>query len=295
MADENKIRDAADAVKGIVEAVPVYQDALQPAAKEIGAALQKVTKAIHVALAPISALVWGYEKIAEYLDKTLAERLSGLPPEQIVTPNPAVAGPVVEALRFTAHDPSLRELYAVLLATAMNAETMQLAHPAFVEILRQLAPDEARLLRYLFRRISTPDSSATNQKFGNPAITGTIRVFGSAGVVRIALNHFSLIPRESGCTYPILATTYIENLSRLGLIEKKRVRDEGFESLFSPLMTEAKNFACSAYAKETGVETEMFLLTFEFDCKPDFIDLTLIGEKFCYACISDYCRTNIES
>jgi hypothetical protein len=31
MGEENKVRDAADAVKGIVEAVPVYQDALQPA------------------------------------------------------------------------------------------------------------------------------------------------------------------------------------------------------------------------------------------------------------------------
>jgi hypothetical protein len=30
MAGENKIRDAADAIKGVVQAVPVDQDALQP-------------------------------------------------------------------------------------------------------------------------------------------------------------------------------------------------------------------------------------------------------------------------
>jgi hypothetical protein len=111
MGDENKIRDAADAVKGVLETVPVYQDVAQPAAKEIGTALQTVAKAIHVALAPISALVWGYEKIAEYLDKTLTEKLKGVPAERIVTPSPAVAGPTVEALRFTAYEPSLRELY----------------------------------------------------------------------------------------------------------------------------------------------------------------------------------------
>jgi hypothetical protein len=32
MEEKNKTRDAADAVKGILEAVSVYQDMLQPAA-----------------------------------------------------------------------------------------------------------------------------------------------------------------------------------------------------------------------------------------------------------------------
>jgi hypothetical protein len=57
MSDDSKIRDTAEAVKGIVEAVPIYQDAVQPAAKEIGTALQTVAKSIHVVLAPVSALV----------------------------------------------------------------------------------------------------------------------------------------------------------------------------------------------------------------------------------------------
>lgn len=32
--DESKVRDAVDAAKGLMEAVPVYQDALQPAASK---------------------------------------------------------------------------------------------------------------------------------------------------------------------------------------------------------------------------------------------------------------------
>ena len=42
MGEENKIKDAAEAVKGILEAVPIYQDALQPAAKELGKGLQTI-------------------------------------------------------------------------------------------------------------------------------------------------------------------------------------------------------------------------------------------------------------
>ena len=43
----------------------IYQDLAHPALSEVGQALQGATR---VALAPITALVWGYDKIAGYLD-----------------------------------------------------------------------------------------------------------------------------------------------------------------------------------------------------------------------------------
>lgn len=147
MTEENKIRDAADAVKGVAQAVPIYQDAIQPAAKEVGTALQTVAKTIHIALAPVSALVWGYEQIKDYVTASLIEKLKNVPKERIVSPSPTVAGPTLEALRYAGHEPTLRELYANLLATSMDAGTAQEAHPAFVEIIRQLTPDEARIVR----------------------------------------------------------------------------------------------------------------------------------------------------
>lgn len=67
MSDENKIRDAADTVKGVVEAVPVYQDVVQPAAKEVGTALQTVAKTIHLALATLAILVWVTNRLANIL------------------------------------------------------------------------------------------------------------------------------------------------------------------------------------------------------------------------------------
>jgi hypothetical protein len=56
---ENKIAETVKAVQGLVEAVPIYQDALQPAAKEIGATLHTVARCVNIALFPVSSLVWG--------------------------------------------------------------------------------------------------------------------------------------------------------------------------------------------------------------------------------------------
>jgi hypothetical protein len=71
MGEENKIRDAADAVKGIVQAVPVYQDLIQSAAKKLGASLETIAAAVHAALLPVRGLVWGSEKVGEYLNAAL--------------------------------------------------------------------------------------------------------------------------------------------------------------------------------------------------------------------------------
>ena len=97
MSSENKIKDAADAVKGLLEAVPVYQDALQPAVREIGGDLQTIAKTIQIALTPIAILVWGYEQIKEFVSTRVAEKLKDVPPDRIRTPEPHVVCPVLEA------------------------------------------------------------------------------------------------------------------------------------------------------------------------------------------------------
>jgi hypothetical protein len=117
MSEENKIRDAADAIKGIAQAVPVYQDLLQPAVQEIVIGLQTVAKTIHIALSPISALVWGYDTIEDFVSTRVAEKLKHVPLSNIKTPEPHIVGPALEALRYTGHQEALRELYANLLAT----------------------------------------------------------------------------------------------------------------------------------------------------------------------------------
>ena len=62
MAEQSKPHIVVEAVSDLVKAVPIYQDTLQPAAKELGKALQTVAKSIHLALAPVAALVWGDRK-----------------------------------------------------------------------------------------------------------------------------------------------------------------------------------------------------------------------------------------
>ena len=210
MSDESKIKDVIDAVAGVAKAIPVYQDVVQPAAQEVGKALLTVSKTVHIALAPVSALVWGYDQIKDFVSTKVAERLKNVPPENIVSPKPNVAGPALEALRYTGHEEALSDMYANLIAASMDKATAQGAHPAFVEIIRQLTPDEAKLIGLFVKAVPLPLMNVRWEFKPNSE--------GNTGGQE-ALVHHSHLGNAAGCEFPHMTPTYIDNLRRLGLAE----------------------------------------------------------------------------
>lgn len=201
------VKETIEAVTGLVTAVPVYQDAVQPAAKEIGKSLETVAKAINLALAPIGALVWGYDKICEFVTIRVSEKLKNVPEENIISPPIEVAGPTLEALRYTGHNQNLRELYANLLATSMDKATIHLAHPGYVEVLRNLTSDEAILLRLFEEEQGFPliDIHAIS-KDGDDSYT-------------VVTTNYSHLHKGVTLQRPDLVPTYLDNLCRLGILE----------------------------------------------------------------------------
>ncbi|XKE95415.1 DUF4393 domain-containing protein [Metaplanococcus flavidus] len=203
----SNIKDTADAIKGITEAIPVYEDMLQPATQELSKGLVTVAKTVNMVLAPLNGLVWGYERIAQYLEEGLSEKLKNTLKENIITPDPSVAGPAIENLRFSGHNANLRDMFTNLLATAMDKNTSQNAHPAFVEVIKQLNSDEAKIVSLLNGKSPVPlikirlyDKGTSINSFSEP------------------LRNFSLIPFEAKNDYPYLGPSYLENIERLGLV-----------------------------------------------------------------------------
>ncbi|MFV1977060.1 MAG: DUF4393 domain-containing protein [Candidatus Scalindua sp.] len=134
----------------------IYKDGLKEAVKETGKGLTVLAKAINVALSPLKGMVWSYEKIEIMLMKKLSNKLSTVSPDNIQIPPINIAGPAVEALRFTNDEPLLQEMFASLLATTMQADKQDMIHPAFVEIIKQLSGEEAKIINILNMTSSAP-------------------------------------------------------------------------------------------------------------------------------------------
>ena len=255
------IKGTAEAVTGLLKEVPIYQDLAQPAVQEVGSALRD---AVRTALAPLRAFIWGFDKISDYLEQAIEQRLAKLSPDQIVTPNPMVAGPAIEALRFAGHEPILREMYANLLATAMDANRVRDAHPAFVEIIRQLTPDEARIVTL----------AATRDLF--PLIT--IEAWNREDLLdprRPVIKHLGLMCDE--CQFPEFFASYVDNVCRLGLaLIQDGVYTPRFEEEYDRLR--AHQIVTSAMGQLSGTNLEP---TYDYQ----LLHVTTFGKQFARACI----------
>jgi hypothetical protein len=261
MGKENKTRDAIDAVTGLVKAVPVYKDLVQPAAKEVGVGLQKT---VQLALAPISSLVWGFDQIKEFVGTSVAKRLEKIPSEKIITPPAQIAGPALESLKYTGHENVLREMYGKLLATSMNADAVSNAHPSFVGIIKQLSPDEARICKMLVDEESFPVID--------------LRGVDAEGNYKLVKRHYSRIGNDAECTHPHFVQRYLDNPCRLGVIE---VLDSGEVCLIGKgIYDQVENDPTILEAKAHTIKTGF---------KPLFTRgtarRTLFGKAFIDACV----------
>lgn len=123
---------------------------VKAAGSELGKAAFTVARAINVVLLPIAAINYGYERARTYFEDRFAaeleEKLADVPADDIIEPKASLAGPIMQGLAFSHDERALRELYLSLLASAMHKDRRHGAHPAFVEIIKQLTAEEATTL-----------------------------------------------------------------------------------------------------------------------------------------------------
>lgn len=254
--DENKENFGAELAKQL-PVKEIYNDLVHPALSTVGQALQGVTR---VALAPVTALVWGYDKIAGYLDVAIPEYFAKkkVKQESITTPDPAIAVPLIEAMRYTSHKPELRDMFTNLLGASMNSETYD-EHPAFVEIIKQLCSDECKMLKYLYK-----DPKMAMLKVRLKLDTG-----GSTDITP----YFSDICYITNCEYPQKFPQYLDNLHRLGLVE-----------IFYDVYLTDDNYY-EVLRKHPAFSSSVPSNPERFSEKKSIYSLSEMGKKFCSVCI----------
>ena len=266
--DPELIKASVEVGKKALSETTIYEDAFQPLAKQTGKALETVGKAINMALSPLAATIWGYEKISYYLSQKLEQKLANVPAEDIQTPKANVAVPIIEGMRNVSEDENLQELYANLLANAMNKKYAHGVLPSFAEIIKNLTSDEAKLLS-LF---ATP-----NQLF--PIIQVRSANLSQDNTViswNVSYNHLSVFGSKANCEYPDQTPMYLENLSRLGLVDisylEKYTKEDAYDELLNDLFTKSLK---TKIESTPGKKAEF---------AKGVVELSVFGKKFCEAC-----------
>lgn len=127
-----------------------YDDAIHPAAENIGKAAGTLTSTLDLLLAPISWAVYGFDIIDQKVKYALNKKFNDTPLDKIKEPDANIVIPAYEALRYSLDNDYLKEMYVNLIASSMLKEKKELAHPSFVEIIKQLSSFDAEFLKLLF-------------------------------------------------------------------------------------------------------------------------------------------------
>ena len=137
----------------------IYEDTASPAAQEAGAALADFVKAARLFTAPIQLLATFQDRLTKYLKKVT----DSVPEERQIKAPSAIAGPVIEKLKYLEEENYLTDLYLNLLSRAIDRERVNEAHPAFLLVIEQLSPDEALMLHSLLKKTWKPASTDFTQ------------------------------------------------------------------------------------------------------------------------------------
>jgi len=126
----------------------IYKDLMQPSVRELGKALLSVTKTAKFVFAGFDYLAAKQDRWQKFLENVSSK----VADDNLVTAHPQIAGPVIEGMIYTDEDSLIGEMFAELLAKAIDKDNQDKAHPAFPKIIQQLSHDEAVILYYLKKK-----------------------------------------------------------------------------------------------------------------------------------------------
>lgn len=262
MSKEDVLSDVAKEI-----AKDVYTDAGRTVMKPTGELIAIVPRAIKAALLPLEQWILQREFNIEETRLLLEEKLKNVPPEQIQPPEPHVAVPALQYLSYCMDNEELRDMYANLLANSMNTVVKKGVHPGFVEIIKQLCPDEAKILRYFSTHTIIP--------------TVTLRFEDQKGSGTEIVTHFSNVGELAKCEEPFAFKVYFDNLIRLGLLEASpQFASMTDKSLYEPLKNHPALHGSGLDILMQGIGKNRARFT------EGYMRLTHFGQKFCDVCVS---------
>jgi hypothetical protein len=208
MSDEKKMDNNAETIVKVVgtlaekTVIPIYEDLAKPSLKQIGEGLGGF---LSIAMMPLQMMGYQAEHWKSEFQKSLDKKASQIPEERLQSPDLIITGPIMQALGYTVHKDDLRELFTNLLTTSMDSKTAREALPCFVEIIKQISPDEAKILRLLSNNLPKP-------------VVDVMSVTLDQSTINYLHREESFIPEDVGCEHAELGPQYLGNLLRLGLI-----------------------------------------------------------------------------
>lgn len=241
----------------------LYEDALQPTVQQVGKFVSRIPRAINAAFSGLDRWILNKEYAIDETKKLLEKKLENVNPDKIVEPEAYVAVPAIQAISYSMNSEELRNLYANLIAKAMNSDTKDMVHPSFVEMIKQMSSIDALIFSYI---ISAPI---------RPLIT--IKIASSNGGEHIFTENCSWISTISLTK----CRASFDNLSRLGLIQIPYMESYTFKDNYNIVRENPLFIHADTECRNNLIEGE------SINYNESYIKINELSKLFYEVCVKD--------
>lgn len=217
---------------------------------------------VHAARAALEPRIDGYRKRIE-------QEVSRIPVENLVEPPLNIVGPALEASKYYIEREELQELFSKLIASSMNSKKQESVHPSFVEVIKQLSPLDAKLLKIIIDN-RLPIAKIVARKEKETSGTSYRDIFSDVmpfPEMKLGNSH--------------LYISAIQNLSRLSLINISYTSAYTIRELYEPL-NELIEEAKIEFSNDSEYPS---LIGYTIEMKPGIWDFTTFGAMFIHCCV----------
>ncbi|MDQ0208874.1 hypothetical protein J2S05_003698 [Alkalicoccobacillus murimartini] len=123
----------------------VYPDLAQPGLRKVGQALETVLELSNTILLPAKLASTSANFYFKKWMKKYGENLDVIPDDEIGTVIPEIGLPVIEELLKITNE-EVAEMFINLLTNASHIDKSRNSHPSFIQVIRNLSKDEAKIL-----------------------------------------------------------------------------------------------------------------------------------------------------
>ncbi len=252
--------------KGLIESTAIAVKELVPeTTRQTDGILSTVVGFFNnVVLYPVKKANLTFKYKLEAFEQDLKKKIENIPSENLQDPPLMIAGPVLEALKYTYDEENLREMYENLLASAMDNRKVNSTHPSYVDAIKQMSPLDAKILAIIVekRQLRCGEIVFDVQKTGKIIYNGMPKYF---------------VPELVNLSDPFIVSSALSNIERLKLID---ISDTRFNNMnYEEIKNHSYVIERASYFKEMCQDFTVQLIDHG-------IAINNYGQSFARACMN---------
>lgn len=203
----------------------IISNSLNKPSKQVGTSINAILEFFNnTFLYPIRKYNIYAEKKLEEFKEELTLKMKKIPENKITEPSINILGPTLEALKYNLNEEHIKEMFTNLLLADINKDEKHKISPAYIEIIKQLSPVDARIISTIFALDDIGDYNLYEMKGYDKNDKNTFTQTKLYTIRVLNMHSIIFIPKAI-----FILDTTLENLKRLGIVETRlmieRVKD----------------------------------------------------------------------